>query len=118
MLTSLKLSPLQERRTSSRLIFFFKVAEGLVPALPPTEFLQPARQKRQIKAKSYTDCITTNIIEKQVIKNDRGFTIRQCKTEQLKQSFFVKTCQDWNHLENSVVHAQTVESFKTALHSD
>ena len=35
MLDRLELRPLQERRSSSRLIFLYKVVEGLVPAIPP-----------------------------------------------------------------------------------
>ena len=38
--------------------------------------------------------------------------IENCKTEQLKQSFFVRIVVEWNHLDTEVVHAETVESFK------
>jgi hypothetical protein len=37
------------------------------------------------------------------------------KTHQFSNSFFVKTLIDWNHLEDSVVCATSVESFKSAL---
>ena len=48
---SVELSSLENRRSSNRLIFMFKVVKGLVPALPPNEFLEPIRQKRQVKEK-------------------------------------------------------------------
>jgi hypothetical protein len=37
----LKLENLQQRRTSLRLVFLYKVVEGLVPAINPSEFLVP-----------------------------------------------------------------------------
>lgn len=44
MLDHLELQPLQERRSASRLIFLYKVVEGLVPAIPPEEHFKPAKQ--------------------------------------------------------------------------
>ena len=38
MLQSLKLSSLENRRSSNRLIFMYKVVEVLVPAIPPMSF--------------------------------------------------------------------------------
>ena len=35
-----------------------------------------------------------------------------CNTEERKNSFFPKTTVDWNRLEDSVVHSNSVESFK------
>ena len=116
MLHDLGLEPLQERRSFIRLVFFYKVVEGLVPPIPPEDFLQPLRQKQHIRATKYSNYITTNIIDRQVIKNDRGYKVDQSKTDQYKNSFFVRTAIEWNHLENSVVHAETVEGFKAALH--
>ena len=40
MLQSLEMSSLENRRFSNRLIFMYKVVEGLVPAIPPIEFRQ------------------------------------------------------------------------------
>ena len=58
MLARLSLPPLKERKRANRLIFFFKVVEGLVPAMQSHNFLTPVRGKRLVKAKQYTDCIT------------------------------------------------------------
>ncbi|XP_053390995.1 uncharacterized protein LOC128553836 [Mercenaria mercenaria] len=118
MLESLKLTPLQDRRRTSRLVFLYKVAGGLVPAIHPSDYLQTVTRKRQIRAKSYSDFQVSNIVEKQVINNTRGFSVKHCKSEQLKNSFFVKTIIEWNHLDDRVVRAETTEGFKSALLHD
>ncbi|KAH3864127.1 hypothetical protein DPMN_027141 [Dreissena polymorpha] len=118
MLKQLELPPLQERRKINRLVMLYKVAKGLVPAIPATDYLKPARVKRQIKAKQYSDCVTSKIIDKQVINNDRGFVVKNSNSNQYKNSFFVKTIIELNHLDSRVVHAETVEGFKSALHFD
>jgi len=69
MRKNLELDTLEERRTSLRLILMYKVVEGLVPALPPTSFVKNAKQKRQIKAKIYTDYQTVNIVNKHACNN-------------------------------------------------
>ena len=117
MLQALELSSLEKHRSINRLIFMYKVVEGLVPAIPPEEFLKPAKTRRQIKGKQFKDHISHNIIDRHIINNDRGFIVENCKTEQLKNSFFVKTVIEWNHLSTETVRAKTVESFKQALSS-
>ncbi|KAH3691556.1 hypothetical protein DPMN_190799 [Dreissena polymorpha] len=118
MFKQLKLPPLQERRKINRLVLLYKVAEGLVPSIPATDYLKPAKFKRQIKAKQYSVCVTSNIIYKQVINKDRGFVVKNSNSNQYKNSFFVKTIIEWNHLDSRVVHAETDEGFKSALHFD
>ena len=116
MLETLELETLERKRSSCRLVFLFKVVEGLVPAINPDEFPKPQKPKRHIKPKTYPGYnLSVNIVEKHSVNNDRGFIIEQCKTDQLKNSFFVKTITEWNHLETVIVHAETVEGFKTLL---
>ena len=99
-----------------RLFFFlFKVVVGLVPAINPEEYLKPQKQKRRIKPRTYENFKSVNIVEKHSVNHDRGYEIEQCHSEQLKNSFFIKTIIEWNHLEQEVVHAETVEGFKTLL---
>ena len=93
----------------------YKVVEGLVPAIPPNEFLKPTRQKRQVKAKHFESCETKNILDRHISNNNRSFIVEHCKTEQLKHPFFVRTVVEWNHLDTETVRAETVESFKQAL---
>ena len=66
MLADLHLPPLQDRRKANRLVFFFKVVEGLVPALQTHDYLTPVHGKRQIKSRQFKDCDTHNIIDRQV----------------------------------------------------
>ena len=115
MLETLELSSLEQRRSVNRLVFMYKVVEGLVPAIPADEFLKPKKPKRQIRSRKYTDYITKNLVDRHSVNNDRCFEIENCNTEQLRQSFFVKTIVEWNQLETKVVHSETVESFKDAL---
>ena len=70
-----------------------------MPALSPDVFLKPEKPKRQIKARQYTNYISKNIVDGHSLTNDRSFVIKNCRTEQLKQSFFIKTVVEWNHLE-------------------
>ena len=46
MLETLELETLERRRSSCRLVFLFKVVEGLVPVINPEEFLKPQKPKR------------------------------------------------------------------------
>ena len=117
MLSDLHLPQLRDRRKANRLAFFFKVVEGLVPALQIHDYLTPDRGKRQFKTRQFKDCVTHNIIDSQTTNNCRCFKIVQCKTELFRNSFFPKTIIYWNHLEDCVVRAETVNGFRTNYHS-
>ena len=43
MLTSLELPTLQDRRRNTRLTYMYKIAKGLVPAIPPGSYLTPKK---------------------------------------------------------------------------
>ena len=57
MLQELSLPSLQQRRKELRLIFLFKIAEGMVPAIPADRLLQ-IKTKRKITAKKFVKCVT------------------------------------------------------------
>ena len=118
MLARLELQELRDRRTSQRLIFMYKVVEGLVPAIEAEEYLKPARNKRLIRTRTFSDYQSTNIIDRQVRNNSKCFEVPSNNTQQYSNSFFVKTVIDWNKLEDTVVNSTSVESFKTALTGD
>ena len=80
------------------------------------DFLTPVRGKRLIKSKQYTDCVTSNIIEKQSTNNNKCFKTAQCKTEIYKNSFLPRAIIDWNHFDDNIVRTETVESFRKAVH--
>ena len=77
MLETLELSSLEQRRSFNRLVFLFKVVEGLVTAVPPDVFLKP---KRQIKSRQYTNYISKSIVDRHNVSNDRSFVIENCGT--------------------------------------
>ena len=61
-------------RRINRLIFMYRVVEGLLPAIPTEDFLKPIETRRQIKGKQFKDHDSYNIIERHIINNNRGFT--------------------------------------------
>ena len=116
MLKDLKLPSLEERRKHLRLTFMYKVVEGLVPAMPHNQFFQPkSKGKRQIKAKKFENCVTNNVIDRSATCNSRPFLVPNSHTEQYRNSFFVRTTEEWNHLEDSVVTANSVDIFKKRI---
>ena len=115
MLIDLELPTLEKRRTAQRLIFMFKVVEGVVPAISPSDFVTKTRPKRLLKSRQYSDFISQNIVENSVINNSKDLVYQRANNEPYKNSFFIKTVLDWNHLDDNTVNQSTLESFKTAL---
>ena len=64
MLRDLELPSLQQRREFNKLVFLFKIAGGMVPAINSEDYLKPQREKRRIKAKQFSDYQCSNIVEK------------------------------------------------------
>ena len=116
MLEDLKLPILQQRRLETRLVMLYKVVRGMVPAINADEFLIPIRNKRHIKPRVQSDFHTTNIVKKFSTNHSECFKIPDSHTEQYKNSFFVRTVSEWNQLEESHIRAETVNSFREAVH--
>ena len=115
LLQKAKLQPLQDRRKHLCLSLLYKVVEGLTPALPPENFLTPQKPGRLIRAKIQHDHVTTDTISDHIRNNNRAYAIPRCRTEQQRNSFFIRTAVNWNHLDNATVHAPSVQRFKTLL---
>ena len=115
MLDRLNLPTLQQRREIDRLVYMFKIVGGMVPAINADEYFIHQRAKRHIKARQFENFQSSNIVEKSVVNNSKGYIVPNSNTEQFRNSFFVKTVIQWNHLEESVVTAETVEGFRSAL---
>ena len=115
MLRDLELPSLQQRREFNKLVFLFKIAGGMVPAINSEDYLKPQREKRRIKAKQFSDYQCSNIVEKNVTNNSRCFIVDNFRTDQFRHSFFIDSVIKWNHLPDSIVHADSVESFKSAI---
>ena len=115
LLTKLKLPTLQERRQQLRLTFFYKVVEGHIPAMPVESFLTPQRPGRMIRSRNRQNYIQNNLVDSFVRNNDRCYMVPMAKTEQFKNSFFVKTTIAWNQLDNPTVHSSSIDSFRTRI---
>ena len=117
MLCKLDLPTLQDWCKQQRLFFFYKVVEGLVPAMPVEQFLKclPA-SKRQIRPTKFRDFTAENIIliDRQATLNSRPFLVPHSNTEQHKNSF-VRTTTDSNHLGDYQVKALALVDFKQRI---
>ena len=94
----------------------YKVVRGMVPAINADEFLIPIRNKRHIKPLVQSDFHATNIVEKFSTNHSECFKIPDSHMEQYKNSFFIRTVSEWNQLEESHIRAETVNSFREAVH--
>ena len=62
VLKELKLSTLQQSRLFNRLCFFYKIANGLVPAMTDSEYLTSVDNKRRKRSKQYSGYLTDIIV--------------------------------------------------------
>ena len=117
MLQELNLPPLQERRKQQWLTTLYKSVKGHIPAMSPENFLTPAdRSQRRIYVQPplRTAVMITPSLDKK-FETLCGLKIPDSKTEQYKNSFFVRTVADWNKLEDAVVTADSVTAFSSAV---
>ena len=117
MLKTHDLQPLEDRRKLLRLTFLFKIYEGLVPAIPPETYLTKMNpsQKRQIKARTFTDCVSTNFVSNYQSMNSKRLELITSTTDVYSNSFFCRTIREWNGLAEDTISATSVESFKARL---
>ena len=94
---------------------FYKIVEGLVPALLAFKFLTPQKPGRRIRTRGDSDYVSNNTVTNFVRNNDRCYTVPTSMTEQRKNSFFVRTTIEWNSLDDSIVNANSVDIFKSSL---
>ena len=91
-LTDLGLPDLVTRRAYNRLSFLYKISEGLVPAIGQNVYLTKTPNKRKIKAKTFSGCISNNFVCKNERNNNKCFNTLNCSTPQYKNSFFCENC--------------------------
>ena len=96
---------IEESKKQPRLTFMFNVVEGLIPAIPWSEYFVPEQNKRKIHATLYKDCESTNIVSSYELKNKnkkQKTTVNALSTKNkttiYKHSFFVRTVHEWNQL--------------------
>ena len=115
MLQVHNLPSLQTRRREARLSLLYKISHGLLPSIMPETHLTPIRNKRRITAKKFKDFQHGNIVERHQNNNSRGYIVPAASTVEYKNSFFIRTLQEWNSLEDDTVCAPSVETFRARL---
>ena len=73
-------------------------------AVNSEDYLKP-REKHRIKAKQLIDYKCTNIVGKNVTNNSSWFIVDNIPTDQFRHSFFIDSVSKWNHLPDSILHA-------------
>lgn len=97
MLQQLQWPTLEERRKNARLTLLYKIANEEVKINAGDKLIPPDRLSRHTNAHS--------------------FQIPSCKTSSRKESFYPRTIRDWNTLPASVTAAESLDSFKSLLHT-
>ena len=96
----------------SAVFVFYKIAEGMIPAISPEDFLTPAsKDRRQICPTRFDGCEMKNLLMKQVAHNTQGFTVPVSRTEQYRSSFFVRTVTEWNLLSETITASSALGRF-------
>ena len=112
----LHLQTLQDRRRDIRLTLFFKIVQGLTPAIEIKNHLEPINyNRRQIRAKKYDNCVSNNPIEKYHQNHNKCFKIPHSTKVELENSFFFRTAIDWNNLKQETVDAASINAFRANL---
>ena len=93
LLHQLQWAPLETRRYHQRMCLMYKVSHGLV-AVPPTRLIPPARNLRG-HTRKYQHISTT--------------------CDPAKFPFFPRSIPEWNQLDNDIVTAPSIDSFRSRL---
>ena len=81
-----------------------------MPAMQSHGYLTPIRGMPSLNLKNIpTVPIVTSLTNNLLI-------IVQCNSEIYKNSFSPRTIIDWNHLDDNIVRADTVDGFRKAVH--
>ena len=115
MLQERNLTSLQQRRKETRLSFMFKITRDQIPSIKVDSFFTPRPQKRKIRAINFENHVTENPIERYTTNNSNCFNIPPSKTQNYRNSFFVRTVSDWNCLDELTVMAPHLDDFKARL---
>ena len=116
MLEEHNLPSLQQRRKEIRLALFYKIANGSLPGLPKTEYLTPVVNKRKRMAnRQMSAYVVDNVVENYEIIHSKCYVPPRATIDIYKNSFFVKTTQEWNSLDEKQVICSSLDSFKASL---
>ena len=95
MMQDLNWKSLEDRRRDARLAMMYRIDNNLVAIDKHTKLAPPLRLSRNMHSKSF-----------QVLSSCADYR---------KWSFFPRTIRDWNNLPPDIVHAGSLESFKTQV---
>ena len=84
----------------------------LVPAMPPEHFSTVSKPGRKIRPKRNSSLETSNIVNSYTRNNNRILEIKPCMTSQQRNSFFIRTAVEWNHLDDSTINLKSLPAFK------
>ena len=115
MKNELKLTDLRVRRKEKRLCFLYNIQKGMVLAIDRNDYLTPIQNKRQIRAKKFSDCVTQNIVARHQSTHNNCFQLPPSQTAAYRNSFFPRTISEWNELPEIIVSAQSLNIFKDRL---
>ena len=115
-LKDLYLPSLEQRRLYNRLVFFYKTANGHVPAVNIQHYTTQIESKRCIRPKRYSGYLYKNPIDSHARVNSKSYEVKTSNTAQYKNSFFIRTANDWNTLENPVVCDGTLDKIYNNVH--
>lgn len=101
MQEELKLPVLKHRRKEKRLCFLYNIQKGAVQAINKNDYLKPIQNKRQIRAKIYSDCVSQNIVSRHQNLHDKCYQLPTPFSIAYKNSFFQRPSQNglsYHHL--------------------
>ena len=64
-----------KRKSTIHITFLFNIQKGTVPAIPKDDFLKPIKPKRQIRARTFTDCVSSNFVQRHQNLNSNCFEL-------------------------------------------
>ena len=96
-LKELQLPPLQQRRLYNTLGFFYKISNGLVPAVISSDYAKPLDNKRRIKTKKFVGYVSENPVSKLSRNNSKCFMNTEARSAQYKNSFLSKQSKAGTH---------------------
>ena len=103
-LQDLELPSLQDRRCDFRLALVYRMVKGTLPSVPADDFITQQRtNKRHTQSRRFTDCVSSNIVERSATKNTKCCL----NTDQFKNSFFVPTIAYLSHHNDQQIETET-----------
>ena len=89
--------------------------EHFHPAVPPEHFLTFSKPGRKIRPIRNSSLETSNAVSSYTRNTNRSLEIKPYRTSQQRNSFFIRTTEEWNQLDDSTVNLKTIPAFKAKI---